>query len=234
MPRRIGKILREAFSALLDFVYPPLCLSCGRLLESGGEHVCPDCWSSIKRASRDLPLFLETRSKLVASGAIAELVSLFVFEKEGPFQAIVHALKYSGIQQLGIELGKRLGSALREEGVQADAVVPVPLHKRKLRERGFNQSLLIARGISGVLGIPVRADLVRRTRWTQTQTALSKEERKQNVEDAFECGETNLQGLCVIVVDDVITTGATIEAVARALEASKAKTVIAASAAIAQ
>ncbi|HCA78588.1 MAG TPA: hypothetical protein DEP53_02525, partial [Bacteroidetes bacterium] len=115
-----------------------------------------------------------------------------------------------------------------------DAVVPVPLHKRKLRERGFNQSLLIARGISGVLGIPVRADLVRRTRWTQTQTALSKEERKQNVEDAFECGETNLQGLCVIVVDDVITTGATIEAVARALEASKAKTVIAASAAIAQ
>lgn len=161
-------------------------------------------------------------------------MSLFVFEKEGPFQAIVHALKYSGIQQLGTELGRRLGSALRDEGVHADAVVPVPLHKRKLRERGFNQSLLIARGISGVLGIPVRADLVRRTRWTQTQTALSKEERKQNVEDAFECGEADLSGLRIIVVDDVITTGATLEAVANALRASKAEGVTAASAAIAQ
>lgn len=234
MIRRIRIFFLKALTAFLDFVYPPLCISCGRLLESGGEHVCPDCWASIKRASRDLPLFLETRSKLAASGAITDLVSLFVFEKEGPFQAIVHALKYSGIQQLGTELGRRLGSALRDQGVHADAVVPVPLHKRKLRERGFNQSLLIARGISGVLGIPVRADLVRRTRWTQTQTALSKEERKQNVEDAFECGEVRLEGMCIIVVDDVITTGATIEAVARALQASKAKSVIAASAAIAQ
>ena len=170
----------------------------------------------------------------MASGTIADLVSLFVFEKEGPFQAIVHALKYSGIQQVGVELGRRLGSALQEEKIHADAVVPVPLHKRKLRERGFNQSLLIARGVSEVLGIPVRADLVRRCRWTQTQTALSKEERKQNVEDAFECGEASLEGKCIIVVDDVITTGATIEAVASALQASNVKTVIAASAAIAQ
>lgn len=234
MARRVGVFLRKALSALLDFLYPPLCISCGRLLESGREHVCPDCWSAIKRATRDLPLFAETRTKLVASGFVADLVTVFVFEKEGPFQAIAHALKYSGIQQVGIELGRRLGTVLFNEGIQADAIVPVPLHKRKLRERGFNQSLLIARGVSEVLGTPVRADLVRRSRWTQTQTALSKEERKQNVENAFECSEQDLRGVRIIVVDDVITTGATIEAVAKALQASNVKTVIAASAAIAQ
>jgi ComF family protein len=170
----------------------------------------------------------------MASGAIADLVSLFVFEKEGPLQAIVHALKYSGIQQVGTELGRRLGTLIQKEGIRADLVIPVPLHKRKLRERGFNQSLLIARGISEVMGIPVRRALIRRTRWTQTQTALSKEERQENVKQAFTCGEADLQGLCIIVVDDVITTGATIKAVAGAIQASNPKTVIAASAAIAQ
>lgn len=234
MARRISIFLRKARSALLDFVYPPLCISCGALLDSGGEHVCPDCWSAIKRATRNLPLFLETRRRLVASGAIAELVSLFVFEKEGPFQAIVHALKYSGIQQVGIELGRRVGSVVHEAGIRADAVVPVPLHKRKLRERGFNQSLLIARGISEVLGIPVRSDLVRRSKWTQTQTALSKEERQKNVEGAFECRTVQAEGLCVLVVDDVITTGATVEAVGYALRSSGAGAVIAVSAAIAE
>ncbi len=234
MAHRIRENLRKLLDAVLDFVYPPLCISCGRLLDSGREHVCPDCWSAIKRASRGLPLYIETRGKLVASGVVDELVSLFVFEKEGPLQSIVHALKYSGIQEVGVELGRRLATVIQEAGIHADAVVPVPLHKRKLRERGFNQSLLIARGITEVLGIPVRADLVRRTRWTQTQTALSKEDRKQNVENAFACGDTELQGCCVIVVDDVVTTGATIVSCGQALTKAGASRIVAASAAIAQ
>jgi ComF family protein len=179
-------------------------------------------------------LFLETRNRLLAEGVIDELVSLFVFEKEGPFQKIVHSLKYSGIQPLGIELGRRLGAVIQERGFQADALVPVPLHRRKLRERGYNQSLLIARGISEVLGTPIRAELVRRGRWTQTQTALSKEERQKNVENAFESDGTRLGGICVIVVDDVITTGATVEAVAHVLKSSGARLVVAASAALAE
>jgi ComF family protein len=234
MVSSIKGTLQGLLDSILDFVYPPLCISCGRLLESGREHICPDCWSAIKPATRDLPLFLETRNKLVASGVIDELVSLFVFEKEGPFQKVAHALKYSGVQKLGFELGRRLGFLIREEGIRADMLVPVPLHKRKIRERGFNQSLLIARGISEVIGIPVRADVVLRCRWTQTQTALSKEERKQNVEHAFQCGRADAAGLSVVVVDDVITTGATIEAVALALQSSGAKSIIAVSAALAE
>ncbi len=197
-------------------------------------HVCSDCWAAIEPVTRDLPLFKETRDKLGASGVVDGLVSLFVFEKEGPFQKIAHALKYSGVQQLGLELGRRLGSLIQEEGISVDMIVPVPLHKRKIRERGFNQSLLIARGIGEVMGIPVRSDVVLRRRWTQTQTTLSKEERKQNVENAFQCGRTDIHGLRMIVVDDVVTTGATIEAVATALKSSGARSVVAASAALAQ
>jgi ComF family protein len=226
--------LKQFLNSLLDFVYPPLCLSCGKLLGTGGEHVCPECWSAIRPASRDLPLFIETRSKLVESGPVDELVSLFVFEKEGPFQKIAHALKYSGAQQLGVELGRRLGTVLQRDGIEADMIVPVPLHKRKLRERGYNQSLLLARGIAEVTGMPVQTRLVRRKRWTETQTTLTKEERKHNVAEAFVAGTGGLEGASVLVVDDVITTGATIEAVAAALKSSGARCVIAVSAALAQ
>jgi ComF family protein len=225
---------RQFLDSFLDFVYPPLCISCGRLLETSREHVCPECWSAITPVTRDLDLFLETRNKLLASGTIDELVSLFVFEKEGPFQKIAHALKYSGIQGIGIELGRRIGSVASRGEIRADLIVPVPLHKRKIRERGYNQSLLIARGVSEVTGIPVKADLVHRRRWTETQTALSKEERKKNVDDAFTCENRELNGACVIVIDDVITTGATIEAVAAALKSSGAEVVVAASAALAK
>jgi len=234
MASAVKDTLQSLLDSILDFIYPPLCISCGRLLDSSRKHVCPECWSAIKPVTPDLSLYLETRNKLLSSGVIDELISLFVFEKEGPFQKIAHALKYSGVQQLGLDLGRRLGSLIRAEGISADILVPVPLHKRKLRERGFNQSLLIARGVSEVTGIPVRADLVHRYKWTETQTALSKEERKQNVEDAFKCGESEIGRLCVIVVDDVITTGATIGAVAVALKSSGAKSVIAISAALAE
>jgi predicted amidophosphoribosyltransferase len=97
--------------------------------------VCPDCWNSIRVATRESPLFAETAEKLAASGVVDDLVSLYVFEKEGAFQAVVHNLKYAGVQELGLELGRRLGKSFVENGICANAVIPVPLHRRKLRER---------------------------------------------------------------------------------------------------
>ena len=225
---------KRFLDSLLDFVYPPLCISCNRLLKSSRDHVCGECWSAIAPAARDLPLFIETRDKLVLSGAVDDLVSLFVFEKEGPFQNIAHALKYAGVQQIGFELGRRLGYRIREEGVQADMIVPVPLHRRKLRERGYNQAALIARGISEICHIPLCEDAVVRMRWTETQTTLSKQERRRNVQDAFTCKSLCVKRKRVIVIDDVITTGATIEAVAVALKEIGAVEIVAASAAIAR
>jgi ComF family protein len=228
---------RSAFNALIDFIYPPLCLSCRQLLKHGGEYVCPDCWHSIHVPTRESTLFVETSEKLVASGVIDSLVSLYVFEKEGVFQVIAHNLKYAGVQELGFELGRRLGRSLVENGIRADGIVPVPLHRRKLRERGYNQAELVARGVSEVTEIPVRCDLVRRKKYTKTQTLLSFNERRENMEEAFEVmtlKKSEVRDKKFVVIDDVVTTGSTMIACAAVLRASGALEVVGASAALAE
>jgi ComF family protein len=184
-----------------------------------------------------LSLYQETRSKLVESGVVDDVVSAFVFTKEGAFQHIAHALKYTGYQSIGLELGRRLGSAILAQKIHADVIVPIPLHARKLRERGYNQAELIAHGASEVTSIPVRADLVQRSKFTHSQTTLSLDERQKNVEDAFALrrpDSSEIRGKTFILVDDVITTGATIEACGRALREAGASCLIAASSALAQ
>ena len=234
MLQTVRSIILNLRVSLLDFVYPPLCVCCGELLDNGKEQVCPRCWDSLARVSCDLPLYNETRTKLLSAGVVDELISVYVFEKEGAFQKIVHSLKYSGSQSLGVELGRRLGARLREQGIRADALVPIPLHKRKLRERGYNQSELIARGCSAVSFIPLRTDFVFRGKFTQTQTTLSLLERKSNMDDAFECTSNRTKGKTIILVDDIITTGATIESCARVLKNAGAGKIIAASVALAE
>jgi ComF family protein len=229
--------LRSFYDAILDFIYPPLCLSCRRLLQRGGEYVCPDCWNSIQIASEESPLFIETAGKLAVSGAVDGLVSLYVFEKEGVFQVIVHNLKYAGVQALGLELGRRLGKIVVESGICADAIIPIPLHRRKIRERGYNQAEIIGRGVSEVSGIPMRTDLVCRKKYTKTQTLLSLNERRENMEEAFEIALANkseVQDREFIVVDDVVTTGSTMIACAGVLRSLGALKVSVASAALAE
>lgn len=231
------RAVKGLFLPLVDFFYPPLCLSCRRLLLDAQRHVCHECWGSIQLVQPKLELYQETRNKLCASGTVDELVAAFVFEKEGAYQHIVHALKYSDCQSLGVELGKRVGHVMNVWGVTGDYLVPIPLHRRKLRERGYNQAELIADGMSEVAGIPVRTDLVRRKKVTQTQTMLSLEERKKNMDDAFEVVPVairNLENKTCILVDDVITTGSTIISCARELRAAGASRTVAASSALAE
>ncbi len=234
-------VLRSAYRLLvapfIDFVFPPLCVVCNRVLSDGAQRVCDNCWNSIQRVSRDLPLYCDTRAKLLESGTVCDLVSVFVFEKEGPFQHIAHALKYRGYESVGIELGRRIGLTVNEWGLAADGLIPIPLHRVKRRERGYNQAELIAKGISQSTGIPLRTDIVRRKRHTQTQTQLNLEQRQANMEGAFEVNHApsaSVAGRTLILVDDVITTGATIESCARELRKAGASAVIAASAALAQ
>jgi len=222
---------------VVDLVFPPTCLACQKSLQPDERHLCASCWASIPRASPSLSLHQETRAKLVASSEVDELVSAFVFEKEGALQALAHALKYDGFVTIGHRLGSEVGEEIRARRIQADLLIPIPLHRARKRERGFNQAEVIARGISGVTGIPLRTDLLKRARNTRSRTKLTLEERSDNMKDAFFVPASSapaLKSLRCILVDDVITTGATIVSAARVLRNAGAQSVAAASAALAE
>jgi ComF family protein len=213
-----------------------VCISCSNPLQDGNQKVCKDCWNAIPQVTKNLPLYQETRLKLLSDGNISDLVSCFVFEKEGPFQDIAHALKYKEYKSLGVELGICIGEALKEWNLGFDILIPVPLHRIKQRERGYNQSEFIARGIAAVTGKPVVSNAVHRTRHTMSQTKLNIEERRRNMDHAFEMTpySTNiLSKKKCLLVDDIITSGATTNSCAQVILSAGAEKVVAASAALA-
>ena len=228
-------IAESILSPFIDFIYPPVCISCNRPLTEGSQKICQNCWRAIPALSKDHSLYQKTRAKLLAEGCIDDLISCYVFESDGPFQHIIHALKYQEYKSFGIELGKQIGGLVLDWNLEIDIIVPVPLHRIKHRERGFNQSEFIAQGISWIVGKPIIANAVRRKRHTQTQTELDLEDRYKNMKDAFETlpnTSKKLYGKICLLVDDVITTGATTNSCARVILASGAKSIIAASAAL--
>ena len=206
-------------------------------LPDGSQKICQNCWDAIPVLTKDHSLYQETRGKFLAEGCINDLISCYVFEREGPFQHIAHALKYQEYKSFGVELGKQIGGLLRDWNVETDIIVPVPLHRIKYRERGYNQSEFIAQGIASIIGKPITVDAIRRTRHTQTQTKLNLEERYKNMKDAFETlpsAAEKFYGKTCLLVDDVITSGATTNSCAREILAAGAKSIIAASAALAK
>jgi ComF family protein len=232
--------IKFALQPVVEFIYPPTCFICDALMVGGKSRVCSACWSSVKHLTNDDTLYREMLHRLTTgpSSHVSNLISLYHFEKEGTLQSIIHQLKYDGITSLGAELGRKLGEKLRDEfaGIHVDGVIPVPLHPTKLRERGYNQSEHIARGICRVTGVPVHADVLKRHKYTSSQTQLSAAERRENVGDAFTLprkAQANVEGKTFLIVDDVITTGATIEACAAVLMENSARSVVAGAVAIA-
>jgi ComF family protein len=232
-------ITRSILEPLVQFVYPPICLACNGTLQENERLVCENCWLSIENVHPEDDLYQQFLAKLAADGLISNLIAPFYFEKEGKLQAIIHGLKYQGYTSLGVKAGRKIGELIHAAGdlPKADVLLPVPLHPLKKRERGYNQSELICQGIEEVTRIPLRTDLLRRRKYTVSQTQLSFEERKENVGDAFEIDERRrdeIAGKSFILVDDVITTGSTISACARELRNAGGKEVHAAAVALAK
>jgi ComF family protein len=164
---------------------------------------------------------------------IDDFVTLYYFEKGKLLQTLAHSLKYEEVTAFGFELGVRLGKKLSDTNI--DCIIPVPLNKRKERERGYNQSEWIAKGISSIINVPILSNIVRRIRYTVTQTHLNAEERKQNIADAFELTNAEaIRGKSILLVDDIVTTGSTIQEIARVLKGAEAARVIAGSTGLAK
>lgn len=209
--------LSHAFDDLLELFFPSLCITCGERLISQEKFVCMNCWL-------DLPVtnfHLEPENKVAqlfwGRVNIENATAWFHFRKGSNYQQIIHFIKYKGIKELGFECGKRLGNSLAETKnfQDVDVIVPVPLHPKKLNQRGYNQSEWIARGIAETLQKPVQTNNLYRKRFTSTQTKKTRLERWQNVEGIFDVNNPeSFMGKHILLVDDVATTGATLEACA--------------------
>ena len=221
---------------LRDFLFPALCFSCNERLRDDEIRICAVCWNSISRVLPEDDTYRILSARFVVGGAIDGFWSYCYFEHGGVFQKLAHALKYEGITWCGEELGRRLASALPDDLV-VDAVIPIPLHSVRLRERGYNQSECVCRGIQQRRPFTVMPSLLRRIKNTTTQTHLNAEERRSNISAAFEITPKHMpfiSGRSFLLVDDVITTGSTLQEAAALLKRSGAVAVYASSAGLAQ
>ena len=206
-PRCVGCKKRGAWFcaaclAVVPRIVPPLCHRCGEPLARPGD-LCYNC----------------RREPLQIDGIRS--VALF----EGPLRQAVHHLKYNGQRDLASSLGSLLAEYWRENRLPADVLVPVPLHASRQRERGYNQAALLAQELAAAASLPMIEGCLVRTRQTASQTTLSGAERKVNVREAFACVDGRLAGRQVLLLDDVCTTGATLEACAIACRQAGARSV---------
>ncbi len=202
MARSLIRQCAEWFRGLLRLFYPPACVVCDTPLVRGECFICTHCLSEFPYAEGAFSVELENNS--------AECYVLFHYNKQSRYRKLVYAVKYHSGKELGYYLGGLLGKRLKRVE-EIDAVVPVPLHPRKKRKRGYNQSRQIAAGVAEALGKPLWDDVAVKIRHTPSQTGKNATDRRKNVENVFHlCAPERIRGCRLLVVDDVITTGATL------------------------
>ena len=221
--------MNNSLITLLDFFLPRFCPGCNKKLLSNEEPVCKECLDSILIADEDR-LRVEYDKDFGPNGIIKGYYSKFVFEADKTLQQIIHALKYNQKFKLGEFLGMILAEGIKTRDWQLDAIIPVPIHRLKKAERGYNQSDYIAKGLSSSLHIPYFRNTVKRTRYTESQTGLNMNDRALNVANAFKVKNQNkIKGKNILIVDDVCTTGATLKACGKVLREVGANSVYACS-----
>jgi ComF family protein len=210
---------------LRDFIslfYPEVCLTCGEGLAEKEEFICTSCLYKLPKTNyhnnpaNALYKVFYGRAEIVAGAAFC------YYSKGSMVQDLVHEIKYNGKKELGTCLGKWYGADLKNVSPfsELDFIIPVPLHPKKLKRRGYNQSACFAEGLSQAMGVSVLPDAITRLKDTETQTNKSRFSRWENVKDVFAvANKEQLLNKNVLLVDDIITTGATMEACIHALNA---------------
>ena len=198
---------------ILDTIFPVECLGCKR----EGEWLCGECSAKIK-----LDMYSGHRKFL------ARVLAFYSYDNEILKKAI-HSLKYKFIEELAEPLGELFIEGIRRDNFRPDTdflIIPVPLHRKRFLERGFNQAEMLARAVAEKFRVEVSSDALERERWTESQVNLEEGERQKNVEGAFKLLDSSkILNKRIILVDDVLTTGATMEACAKVLGAGGAKEV---------
>lgn len=205
---------------LTELLFPRLCVVCGDRLIDQEHFICLRCLHHIPRTNFHLEPDNPVARLFYGRVNIQYATAFFYFNKGSRYQTLLHSLKYKGMKELGEEMGKHLGIDLMQSPgfSSVDIICPVPLHPSKEKKRGYNQSWWIASGIAKQMNKELSANNLRRITATESQTRKSRFERFQNVEGIFELtNPTAFNDKHILLVDDVVTTGATIEACAEAI-----------------
>jgi len=212
----------------LNLIFPQYCLGCGK----EGSFFCSSCLRSLPGIVPPIcPRCGRPRSSgILCPGCVSWAAKIdgirSPFKFDGVMRQAIHQLKYRNLRALAAPLARLLRDYLITNPVPADILVPVPLHPKRLRERGYNQSRLLAQELGKLINLPVVADCLIRQRHAPPQARTSSvEERRQNIADAFACRDQILKDRQVLLIDDVATSGATLDACAAALKASGATSV---------
>jgi ComF family protein len=204
-----------------DLIFPRCCEACDNPLLGNEALICTSCIISLPRITNDGLHREAIRYKFVNVPEIVAIHSFLLFTKKGKVQKLLHALKYKKNKEVGIKLGSMFGQEMLSAGWLPDAglIISVPLHKKKRELRGYNQSDMLAEGFSNATGIPWSATALERVKHTATQTGKSKTERQENVKGVFSAREP-ISHKHVIIIDDVLTTGATLEECVQTLKSA--------------
>ena len=210
-------------SRLLDFLFPRTCVVCDTRLAMGEQYVCPRCLMSLplESMSTDWELNRHVFQWRSEHPALCRMAALCIYQRENAAAHLVHALKFERNLEQGIWMGRLAAKKLKGSGLfdGVDALVPLPLSRRRQHHRGFNQAEAIARGLSLETGIPLRTDLLLRNADRESQTHFRLADRFRNGRDLFALADgAEAEGLHLMLVDDVLTTGATMMSAVGVLE----------------
>ena len=216
------KMRTSIWKQLIDVLLPRRCVVCGRRLTLTEQDICAPCLLAVPRTGYEHSAHDNPMARLLwARLPLERAAAWFFYSSQTLLAQAIYDLKYHGQPEIGFTLGRLMAAELRDSGFfdGIDVLLPLPLAKKRQRQRGYNQSEMLARGIEKVTGIAVVTDAVKRTRYEESQTRLQAWERQANVEGLFVLNDaTALQNRHVLLVDDVMTTGATVMACAAALK----------------
>lgn len=204
----------ELCDDFLSLIFPRICYGCGNHLMRGENILCTECYILIPRSDYHVKEKNPVAELFWGRCKVEKAAAFSYFNRGSRIRRLIHNLKYNGIKEIGYELGKIYGTSLNSSGFldDIDIIIPVPLHPSKKRIRGFNQSEIICEGMAEACGKPVETSALIRIKSTSTQTKRSRYERWTNVEGIFSVTDPQLiMGKHILLVDDVITTGSTIE-----------------------
>lgn len=213
--------IKELMEDFLSLVYPNICICCDEPMVKQEKIICSNCNIDLPRTYFHLLENNPIEQLFWGRVPIEKATSYFLFQKGSRYQKLLHYLKYKGLREIGVEMGKRFAAELQQNSYfeNTDVIVPVPLHPKKERKRGYNQSLAIAEGLAFNLKKELEPDNLYRKHYSETQTRKGRFERWENVSDLFDVREPDrFSNKHVLLVDDVVTTGSTLEACTQALQ----------------